>query len=162
MVLFQCLRGRKSHPVKKVLGEQPPGADRILATAGRLTRRLGDSRSGALPPTLCHRKLLENCTPRGESIGYYSSNASGLGVSGPTRHHPCRRRRACIHAVCRQTHGRWTPRRATGRYTTLRRIICKIAGSLELCCQLAVHLLITNCIANSSKIAIGVVGRTST
>ena len=58
MVLFRRLRRRRFLPAKKILGEQPPGAGKTLATTGLLTRRLGDNRSGAMQPTPCHRKLL--------------------------------------------------------------------------------------------------------
>ena len=93
-------------------------------------------------------------------MGFYSSSA--LGVSRPTRHQPRRRRRTCIYAVCRETHGRWRPRRATRGYTRARRMICKETRGLELSCQFAIHFLVANRVADCAKIIVGMMGRTST
>ena len=42
------------------------------------------------------------------------------------------------------------------------RMIGKVTGGLELRCQLAAHLLVTNRVADCAEISVGMMGRTST
>ena len=84
-------------------------------------------------------------------MSFYSSGA--LGVSGPTRHPPTAR----VYAVCRHPYIRRWSRSMDRRRTRARWMICEMTRGLELCCQLATHFLLTNCVTDRAKMAIRIV-----